>query len=453
MNAKETDEDGTGTPFKNFISFAMPRTASSVVLTVVDFAILFIYFEGYNLNPILVGISLMCGKFAIAISQFTMGYLSDTIRSEKYGKRKPFMIIGAPILSISFILILLPTVFLGPNPNQLSLFLWLLIFDILFQFFYGELTTPYQSWMAEQFEIHERPSAAAWQNIFNYIGTGIAVLFIYLAIPTVMEDFHKTKVINPLFTFIIFIFAILTISLFYSSAFLLPVESDPPIKLNLKEDLSKIVQDRNYLHVCMMVGIASLTWSMITGIMLGYIENVLKLTNAIYGAGGLAVGVVFSLFAWKKIIDKKGKKTALMIIFIWAIISIPFAGIIPLLPFDDFTIPALVLVIIVSASLGGWFLFPYILYADLAENNKKSGEQEELKAGLYTGFPSILLNIFQAFGLLITGLILVLPDVPGETYSWGYLIWAPVGSAILIVAVLYLRRFITLDFEWEEKLE
>ncbi|MHA1148770.1 MAG: MFS transporter [Promethearchaeota archaeon] len=466
MSDIKNREIAENTPFSNFIIFAMPRTAASMVLTVIDFAIIFLYVEGYGKDyaPInwlgiplyfafFVGIATACGKLSIAASQFTMGYLSDSMRSKRLGKRKPFMIISAPILSIAFTFLLLPTFFLGTNPDFITLFVWLLIFDILFQFFYGSLTTPYQSWMAEQFEVHERTTAAAWQNIFNYVGTGLAVLFTVIIIPQTMADFSKTRVIDPLYTMIAIIFAIIAISLFYLTALFLPVEKEPPIEINLKEDMKELWEDKNYIRVCMLIGIASLTWSMITGIMLGYFQEVLKLDNILISAGGLIIGVIGSLFIWKKVIDKIGKKKALTIIFIWAIITIPFAGILPLIPFEDFTIPALILMIIVAASLGGWFLFPYILYADLAENEERTGEDSEMKAGLYTGFPSILLNIFQAFGLFLVGIILSAPDVPGEDYSWGYLLWAPIGAIILIVALLYLKKYITLDFEWEQKIK
>ncbi|TFG10862.1 MAG: MFS transporter [Promethearchaeota archaeon] len=451
-----------GTPFKNFILFALPRTAASMVLTVIDFAIIFLYVEGYgkDYKPLewlgiplyfafFVGIATACGKLSIAASQFSMGYLSDSTRSKKLGKRKPFMIISAPILAIAFTFLLLPTFFLGSRPDFITLFLWLLIFDMIFQFFYGSLTTPYQSWMAEQFEVHERTTAAAWQNIFNYVGTGLAVLFTVIIIPQTMADFSNTRAIGPIYTVIAIIFAIIVISLFYTTALLLPVEKEPPIKINLKKDMKELWKDKNYIHVCMLIGIASLTWSMITGLMLGYFQVVLKLDNMLVSAGGLIIGVLGSLFIWKKVIDTIGKKKALTIIFIWAIVTIPFAGILPLIPFEDFTVPALLLMIIVAASLGGWFLFPYILYADLAENEERTGEEAEMKAGLYTGFPSILLNLFQAFGLFLVGLILSTPTVPGEDYSMGYLLWAPIGSVILVVALLYLRKYITLDFEWE----
>ena len=235
------------------------------------------------------------------------------------------MIIGAPILGISFVFLLLPTLFLGANPDTMSLFAWLLIFDIIFQFFYGELTTPYQSWMAEQFQVHERPKAAGFQNIFNYVGTGVALLFTMLILPDVLGAFESTKVIDPLFIIILIIFALVTVGLFYFSAFALPVETAPPVKMNLKKDLKEIVSDTNFMHVCMMVGIASLTWSMITGLMLGYIQFVLGLTSTtqqILGAVALALGVILALFIWQKVIAKVGKKKALTYIFIWAIATL-----------------------------------------------------------------------------------------------------------------------------------
>ena len=453
MEKKEATAQLDETPLKNHIFFGLPRTSTSIVLGIIDFAIIFIYIEGYGLDPLFTGIAAMFGKFAIAISQFSMGWLSDKTKT-KWGRRKPYMIIGAPLLSIAFILLLIPPIFLGSNPDMMTLFAWLLIFDMLFQFFYGELTTPYQSWMAEQFLVHERPKAAGYQNIFNYVGTAVALLFTMLILPDVLGSFETTKVLDSFFIILLIIFGLVTVALFYISAIVLPVETAPPVKMNLKKDLKEIVSDTNFMHVCIMVGIASLTWSMITGIMLGYVQFVLKLTSTlqtILAAVALAIGVILALFIWQKVIAKVGKKKALIYIFMWAIVTLPLGLVLPIIPFEDFLIPALILVVIVAAALGGWFLFPYILYADLAENNDKNTEGDELKAGLYTGFPSIILNLFQGFSLLLTGIILGLPNVSGETYSWGYLIWAPIGSAILIVALLYTIKFITLDFEWEKE--
>lgn len=105
---------------------------------------------------------------------------------------------------------------------------------------------------------------------------------------------------------------------------------------------------------------------------------------------------------------------------------------------------------LILTGLSGWFLFPYIIYADFAHVDQiKTGEG---RAGVYTGFSSIPLNIFQFFSTLLLSLLLSLPDVPGQTYSVGLLWWGPIASLALILGVLGLRTVnIDPDFAAIEK--
>ena len=100
----------------------------------------------YNLNPFLVGIAISMGYVSIAASQFLLGWISDQ-KYTKWGRRKPYIILLTPLLAISFIFLLLPTLFLE-HPNKSTLFMWFIIWDIIFEASYG-VTTPYQSWIAE----------------------------------------------------------------------------------------------------------------------------------------------------------------------------------------------------------------------------------------------------------------------------------------------------------------
>ncbi len=118
---------------------------------------------------------------------------------------------------------------------------------------------------------------------------------------------------------------------------------------------------------------------------------------------------------------------------------------------SSYLILGIIFILGIAALLGGWYLFPYIIYADLAEDDEKS--TGELKAGIYTGFPSIVLNIFQAGGIFLLGAILTLPSITtgSLTYSIGLILWGPICSLILICSWLYTKKFVTLDFEWEKK--
>ncbi len=214
-----TSEGKTSTG--KFLTYGMPRLSAGIALDTVDFGILFLYIAVYGLPPILSGIALAVGKLSIAAGQFLMGWLSDRTKT-KFGRRKPFMIVYAPLTAIAFICALLPMLFLQ-NPVALLLFIWILIWDAIFQFSYGGLTTPYQSWVSEQFLVHQRPKASAFQNLFSFIGAGIGIVFTLLVFPPLIESFQKTNMVDPTFIILIIAFGILVVILFYICAFVLPV--------------------------------------------------------------------------------------------------------------------------------------------------------------------------------------------------------------------------------------
>ncbi len=437
------------TSIKKFVIYGSPRFSAGIVLDIIDFGILYLYITAYGLLPILSGIGTAIGKLSIAGGQFFMGWLSDKTKT-KFGRRKPFMFVYAPLTGMSFIFALLPMLFLQ-NPGSLILFVWIIIWDAVFQWSYGGLTTPYQSWVSEQFIVNERPKASAFQNLFSFVGTGIAVIFTLIVFPPIINSFQATNQIDPAFTVIIICFGALVIALFYICALALPVEKIQGAEMHFKEDLRKVLKDKNFMNVCWLQAIAFLAIGMITPTAIGFITEVLKFggTDMYIAAVALLLGIVVFLFMWKKLIDKKGKKQTFLIILITGIIILPFS-LIGLIPGGVGLIVAILFILGIAAFLGGYYLFPYIWLADTAEDAEvKFGEGR--KSGLYAGFPQILLNIFQAIALFVTGFILGLPNVPGQDFSWGYVLWGVWCSFVILIALLFTKKFITLDFKWEKE--
>lgn len=432
-----------------YLLYGMPRLSAAIVLDIVDFGILFLYIAVYGLPPILSGIALAIGKLSIAFSQFSMGWLSDKTDT-KYGRRKPFMFFYAPLTAVAFICALLPMIFIQ-NPTGIILFVWILIWDAVLQWSYGGLTTPYQSWVSEQFIVHQRPKASAFQNLFGFIGAGIGIVFSLLVFPSMIESFQKTKTVDPTFVILVFVFGSLLVILFYICAFGFPVEKTEGAEMKFTEDLKKVFKDKNFMNVCWLQGIAFLAIGMITPSLIGFVTIVLKIegTEFYLTAVSLLIGIMGFLFLWKKLIDKKGKKQTFLIILLTGIIVLPLS-LIGLIPGEINFIITIIWVLAIAAFMGGWYLFPYIWLADLAEDaDVRSGEGR--KSGLYAGFPSILLNIFQAIALFITGFLLTLPNVPGKDYSWGYVLWGVWCSGVIVVVYFIAKKLITLDFEWENK--
>lgn len=435
------------------ILFGSPRLSTSIVLGIEGWALLTLYTSGYGLNPLLAGFAISMGYLTIALSQFLFGLLSDA-KYTRWGRRKPYIIVFAPILAISTIFLLLPALIIDLTDKK-TLFIWMLVWEIIFRMSYS-VTTPYQAWMAEVFPIEERPKVSQFQNLFNWIGNAIMAIFSLLILTKYIDAIEAEDVNIAIpydFLIPIIFFGILIIILFYYIAFKIPTEPEYPIESNLKQNLKTIVKNKNFMLVVLMVGISGLGWSMISTGMLKYLNDALNLGTLDYmiAAICLVLTIFIFLYMWRRSIEKSGKKKTLLTVFLLATVSLPIT-LLCLIPMDSYLIIGIIFIIVVATSLAGWYLFPYILYADIAEDDEKS--TGELKAGIYAGFPSIILNIFQAVGAFLIGAIFSLPNISptGDfSYSIGLIIFGPIVSVVLLISYFYTKKFVKLDFDWEEK--
>lgn len=444
----ELKNENSSPSMKKIITYALPRFPSSVVLGIVGFALFFLYTQAYNLRPLLAGIAIGFGYFSIAASQFLVGWISD-VTYTKLGRRKPYILLLTPLLAISFIFLLLPNLFLD-YPSESTLFFWLLLWDVIFQASYG-VTTPYQSWMAEQFSTKDRPKVSQYQNIFNMMGNGLMAIFSFVVLTDVKDKLQTNPEQIPLeFLLTVIVFAVLVLLFFYFSVFKIETEPFQDIESNILDNLKTILRNKNYLLIVFMQGIASFAWIMVTTIMLNFIDVVLAFGTIEYliAAVVLLVGIIGFLAIWKRLIKRLGKKKSLLYVYLFGILFLP-TSLIGLASLSSFLnlIYGILFMLGVAALLGGWFLFPYIMYADAAEDDAMKTKQ--MKAGIYAGFPSIILNIMQAFGTMFLGIILELPSLSGYSFSLGYAIWGPIASGILILTWIYTKKFVTLDYDWE----
>jgi len=431
------------------VTFGMPKFGTSIIMGFADFALLALYVLGYQITPFLVGIALGLGKLTIATSQFFFGWISDA-KYTRWGRRKPYLIILSPILGLSFIFLLLPGIILDIT-NLDVLFIWLLVWYQIFNICYG-VTSPYGAWMAEQFRVEVRPRASQYEQFFGMVGYAVITAFSMVILTEVFEKIQTNpENIPPEFLYSVIIFGIFPVVLFYLASLLMAKEPHFKIESNIIQNLKTILKNKNFLLVAIMQGISGIATITITGIMLIYIVEVLQFNDMDYiiAAGIMIFGMLGFLYIWRRVIQKLGKKQSLLCIFLLGFLILPLT-LIGLIPMDSSLIFGILFILGLAGCLSGWALFPAIMYADIAEDDEvKTGE---LKAGIYTGFPSITLNLFQALGLFIMGIILELPDiiVGPLTFSLGLILWGPLCSLIFVITYWYIRKFIQLDFVWEK---
>ncbi|RLE76825.1 MAG: hypothetical protein DRJ44_03370 [Thermoprotei archaeon] len=85
------------------------------------------------------------------------------------------MVLGAPLLAISFIMYFLPHLLIDVN-DKYSLFIYGALWNSIFHFSYALLLTPFQAWMPEITEPLERVDISALQNTANLIANAVGVI-------------------------------------------------------------------------------------------------------------------------------------------------------------------------------------------------------------------------------------------------------------------------------------
>jgi len=123
-----------------------------------------------RLSASLLGIAMGAGRVVDALADPPIAYLSDRIRSRS-GRRRPFMLIGAPLLALSFALLWMPP---HEQPTTAN-FLYLAAVLGAFYFLFTVVMNPYTALLPEITAGGQgRIDMAAWQAGFSLAGTAAA---------------------------------------------------------------------------------------------------------------------------------------------------------------------------------------------------------------------------------------------------------------------------------------
>jgi GPH family glycoside/pentoside/hexuronide:cation symporter len=124
------------------------------------------YMDYTGLDAGLAGLALLLGKLFDAVSDPIMGYVSDHTKT-RWGRRRPWFLVGAIPLSVSFIGIF------SANPawSEMQLFLWLLSMNVLFWSGTTMVMVPHAAFASEMTRTHrERISVMGWREGFMAVG-------------------------------------------------------------------------------------------------------------------------------------------------------------------------------------------------------------------------------------------------------------------------------------------
>ncbi len=390
------------------IYYGICRFGTTILLNVVFLATFWMYSNTVDLDPMLNGIGNAVGKLVIGVSSFFFGFVSDSLSSSaaKYGRRKLFIWIGAPLLGLSFTMLFIPH-FIIPGGSQTVLFLWLLIWNSLFHFFYGFLLTPYQSWLPELTKPEERVGVSAIMNITNLFGGAVGAGFSLLMAGIIQEEGGVVGDAALVLLSFAILFSVVEIIMFIPALVTIKEKHVATKKKNIWKELKIALKNKNYVVWMISYAILSIGVTIMSALMLDFVHEVLGLNttldNLIFAAL-MFVAMVIGFYTWSVVSRKKGIKISLIIsyclLLIWMPLT-PFVGKITLIPL---AVQGYVFGFIAIFGMSAAFLFPYVIIADIADRDEK--DTLENRSGVYTGFKSIPTNIAQAGGFILVGYLL-----------------------------------------------
>jgi GPH family glycoside/pentoside/hexuronide:cation symporter len=413
------------------IYYGMARLGPSTMLDMLGLATALFYYSIQSLPAIYTGSALALSYLSIMIAELTFGNLSDRTATKRWGRRKPYIIIGAPLMAVFFLLVFNPHLFISEG-DVIGLFLYATITLSLFKVFYGMTMTPFQAWMPEITEPEERPAVSSWQNVANFIG------FVIGTFGTALIAIQSTGWGLPSsILYMILGFIIIELLGFTPSLMGIHKEGKYIPQPSINKDLGVALKDKDYVGWLVAQGLLSVGIATIVTTTFPYIKSFLNFSTTefiIFGVELLSVVFVFFIL-YQILIRKKGKRFTLQLSMMLTVVSLPFTIII------NAPTEAFILLAFAGAGVAGYYLFPYIIYADFAHKNEiMTGEG---RAGFYTSFPSIPLNGMQAFSAFLWGLIFELPRnvvAPGSftLVTRGYLVWGPIAALFILLSVVVL---------------
>ena len=365
------------------------------------------------------------GRVVDAVADPLMGYWSDHVRT-RWGRRKPFILVGGPLLAVAFALLWAPP---APAGIAFANAVYLAATLALFFFTFTVVVCPYLAMLPEiTADPAERVSLGAWQGGFNVVGVvGGMILTGYL----VGRYDYRTMGLIYIPIILLCAWAPLLVPT--------PVAAEKPSELPLKQSISSTFRNpwfRPYVtsQLLFWMALSIVIWSstQLPIVRAGATEETTALPLA---AALLVAGLLFP--AMRSLADRFGKRAILLWAMVWmAVVMVPliFAGTLPLpiAPMWQIAIAML----LAGPSVAALFALPNPIVGDIVDHDETlTGQRRE---AIYFGVQGLLVKAGMGVG---GGLAAVLLGVFGaELARQGGFIACPIVAMVLVLAAAAIFR-------------
>ncbi|MFX1281597.1 MAG: MFS transporter [Promethearchaeota archaeon] len=343
-------------------------------------AITFFYNTTLGLNAKSLGIAWLIFSFWNAINDPIFGFIEDNTKSEKYGRRIPYIRFGAPLYGLTFILCWIP--FLNIN-SQITLFfnfiIVLFIFDTLFTILgLINLTLPAEMAITTK----ERANLLLYGTIMS--STSYIIAFI---LPLVLLTGPQAPDEPQIFIFTMVIVGIIAALILFLSSYHLKENKYTQLEetLPIIQGIRETFKNKPFMVYEVANFSFTIAQTILTTAIYYYADYMLRLPGFL---NSLPLALVFlMIFAFLTVFNKLLRKYNVKRTFIFANLLMG-SGFLLTFFFGWILYSALIGFIIIGVGFSGYLLINQVLFADIVDYDEiRTGKRRETT---YSGINALI---------------------------------------------------------------
>jgi glycoside/pentoside/hexuronide:cation symporter, GPH family len=345
-----------------------------------------------------------------------IGQFSDNLRS-KWGRRKPFIIFGAPATAILVVLIWTPPM----SSSILMVSIYFLVVNLFYNTAYSLVGIPYDATMPEMApEAHERVKLSYFKGLFGIFGVLIGTIVV---VPLFSSN-------GPLAMGI----ALAVVGLITLWGSLLGLkETDRPIgdTMPVWEGLKTTLRTKQFLFLFFSTLFVHITYQMVVASIPYFTTLVIGKTegDVMYFEGVLIVAIAITGPLWMLWNRRKSQRDLIkisLVIFIISLVMMYFVGGVPGMGVD---VQAYIALAVAGVSLGGYLILIYAMMGNVVDYDEMLTNRR--REANYYGTFSLGIGLGSSIGMLV---------LPFLLNTFGYTRDNPAGVRIgyLVMAVFVL---------------
>jgi GPH family glycoside/pentoside/hexuronide:cation symporter len=367
----------------------------------------------------LTGAVLSFGRLFDAITDPLIGNFSDNLES-RWGRRKPFIIFGTPLMIIAFIFLWTPPV----QAESLWNLLYLGVIFFIYFLFYTAIGIPYDALLAElALTSEDRVKLTSWKLIYAIVG------FMLVAVAAPMYQFW-----GPLkMALVVGAIGLVTMYICLPGITELPVEfSKADKKIGFRDSINATFKNKQFLFFGLAIIALYMCYMVLLVVMPYFVTVVIGKEEGfvMYYQLEFILCMVASIPLWMWLVKKHGKGKLLRMVSLLLAIFFPiiyFVGDIPGIPV---VIQAFILLPPVAVPLGGFMILVYAMMGDVVDYDQMiTGKRRE---AMYYGVFGLSRKVGFALSTLFMPFLYQIFGYSKENPLGIKLVWVMLGISSLI---------------------